>query len=70
MKNVFYYMLKDLFVLFFFGYLEKRLDKKATVNCRIYDVTDWTTSNCNLHIIQYLKKYKSNRARNLLVNKA
>ena len=24
-----------------FGYVEKRLDKKATVNFKIYDVTNW-----------------------------
>ena len=40
-------MLKALFVLdiltflsCFFGYIEKRLDKAATINFKIYDVMD------------------------------
>ena len=55
MKNAFYFMLKALFVLeiftflsWLFGYVEKRLDKKAMVNFKIYDVTDWTTNNYNI----------------------
>ena len=32
------------------------LDKKLMVNFKIYDVTDWSTNNCNTHIAQYLKK--------------
>ena len=59
MKNAFYFMLKDLFVLEefiflsgLFGYAEKLLDKKTMVN----DVTDWTTNNYNTLIAQYLKK--------------
>ena len=61
MKNAFYFILKALFALEIlkflsglFGYVEKQLDKKAMVIFKIY-VTDWTASNCNLHIIQYLK---------------
>ena len=41
-------MLKALFVLeiittlsWLFGYVETQLDKKAMVNFKIYDVTDW-----------------------------
>ena len=56
-------MLKALFVLgiitflsWLFGYAEKRLDKKTTVNFNTCDVTNWTTDNYNTHIIQYLKK--------------
>ena len=56
-------MLKALFVLetftilsWLFGYVEKRLYKKAKVNFKIYDVTDRTASNYNTHIAQYLKK--------------
>ena len=63
MKNAFYFILKALFVLdiftflsWVFGYVEKRLDKKAMVNFKIYDVTDWTTNIYNIHIAQYLKK--------------
>ena len=57
MKNAFYFMLKALlfleiftFLYWLFGYVEKRLDKKATVNFKIYDITDYTTINCNTHI--------------------
>ena len=63
LKNTFYFMLKALFVLeiftylsWLFGYVEKGLDKKAIVNFKIYDVTDWTTNNYNTLIAQYLKK--------------
>ena len=54
MKNAFYFMLKALCVLEIFtflsllpGYAEKRLDKKANVNSKIYDITHWATNNCN-----------------------
>ena len=54
-------MIKAVFKIFtllsrIFGYLEKRLDKKAMVNFKLYDVTDWTTNNYNTHIAQYLEK--------------
>ena len=49
MKNAFYFfyfLLKALFVLkifqvlsSLFGYVEKRLDKKANVNFKIHDIT-------------------------------
>ena len=65
MKNAFYFMLIALFVLKvckflsrLFGNVEKRFDKKAMVNFKIYDVTDWTTNNYNTHIIQYRKNEK------------
>ena len=63
MTNALYFMLKALFVFeifaflsWSFGYVEKRLDKEAKVNFKIYDVTAWTTNNCNTLIDQYLKK--------------
>ena len=63
MKNVFYFMLKALFIIsiftFFswlFGHVEKPLEKKANVIFKIYNVTDWETNNCNTDIAQYLKK--------------
>ena len=62
MKNAFYFILKALFILevftffWFFGYVEKRLDKKAKVNFKIYDVIDRETNSCNTHIALYLKK--------------
>ena len=56
-------MIKALFVLeiftflsWVFSYVEKWLDEKAMVNFKIYDVTNWTTNNCNTHITQYLNK--------------
>ena len=56
-------MLTALFVLEIFtflssllGYAEKRVDKKVTVNFKIYDVTDCTASNHNTHTAKYLKK--------------
>ena len=61
MKNVFSFMFKALFVLeiftflsWLFGYVERCLDKKAIVNFKIYDVTNWTASNYNTH---YPKRY-------------
>ena len=52
----------SIFVLNF-GNVEKRLDKKAKVNFKIYDITDWTTNNCNTHIAQYLRLFfKPNQA--------
>ena len=39
-----------------FGYAEKRLDKKAMVNFKIFGVTDWAAIIYNIHIAQYLKK--------------
>ena len=63
MKSDFYLILKTLFVLviftflsYLFGYVLKRLDKKAKVNFNIYYVADWTTNNYNPHIVSYLKK--------------
>ena len=64
MKNAFYFMLKIscfrsrdiyIFVLTFRLY-KKRLDKKAIVNFKIYNITGWTENNCNAPIAQYLKK--------------
>ena len=62
MKIVFYFMLKVVFVLeifafssWLFGYVEKRRNKKVKVSFKIYDVTDWTTSDFNTYIVQYLK---------------
>ena len=56
-------MLKALFVLeififlsLLFGYAEKRLDEKAMVNFKTFDVTDWAINNYNTCITQNLKK--------------
>ena len=57
MKNAFYLMLKVLFDLKIFKFMsrlffhvEKRLDKKAKVNFKNFDATDWETNNYNPHI--------------------
>ena len=39
-----------------FGCVEKRLDKEAMVNFKIYDVTGQTARNYKTHIAQYLMK--------------
>ena len=36
-----------------FGHVGKRLDKKASVNFKIYEVTIWETNNYNTHTAQY-----------------
>ena len=35
------------FLLWLFGYVEKRLVRTAKVNLKIYDVPDWPANNCN-----------------------
>ena len=69
-------MLKALFVfsdIYFlvltFCLCKKRLDKKAMLNFKIYDVTDWTANNCNIHITQYLKKERQSGNEIWSVNK-
>ena len=42
------------FLLFFFGHVEKRLDKKANVNFEIYGVISWERNNCNINTAEYL----------------
>ena len=57
-KNIFYFIL-NTFVsvkIFLFGFVGKQLHRKAKVNFKIYDTTDWETNNHNTHIAQYLKK--------------
>ena len=63
MKYDFYIILKALFVLQIFkfcpdvfGHVEKRLDKNAKINFKIYDVTTWLKNNDNKHNAQNLKK--------------
>ena len=59
MKNASYSMLKALFSIkvikflyWIFGHREKPLDKKAKINFKIYNVTDWKTSKSNTYIPQ------------------
>ena len=44
----------SIFALTFWS-CRKRLDEKGVVSFKIYDVIDWTISNYNTHIAQYLK---------------
>ena len=41
-----------------FGDVEKRLYLKDMVDFKIYDVATRKTSNCIIHIAQYLKKHR------------
>ena len=63
MKNDFYFILEALFAFKIFQFLSRlfdhvgeRLDKKAKINFKIYDVTNWKANNCDSHIAQYFKK--------------
>ena len=64
MKKAFYFMLKALFILelFTFGYIEKWVDKKAMVNFKIYDFTNWTTNDYNKHRLPDISRSKGNQA--------
>ena len=66
MKNSFYFMVNSYFKALFvfeistflscpFGYVGKRIDKKAMVNFKIYDI-GWIINNYNSYVAQYLKK--------------
>ena len=70
-KNAFYFMLKAIFVVeiskflsWLLGYVEKRFDKKAKVNFKIYDVTYWTTNTYDIHITES-HEVTATRQRNL-----
>ena len=72
MKNVFYFMLKALFVLeifsflsWLFGYVEKRFDKKAEVHSKIYDVPDWTINNYNAKNTAILPDFRAIRQKTM-----
>ena len=61
MKNIFYFILKALFVLkifkflsWLFGHVEKKTWLETSVNFEIHDVTAWLRKNYNTHIAQYL----------------
>ena len=77
MKNAFYFMLKALFVLkiftflaWLFGHVGKRLDKKAKVNFKIYDVINRDANNYNnTDIAWYLKKWMQSVNEMFLVNR-
>ena len=57
MNNVFYFILKAFFVKSFcLNHTEKLLYKKAKVNFKIYDFTNWIANNYNKHIARYFQK--------------
>ena len=43
------------FLMRILGHVEKRLNNKAKVNLKMYEVTNWIINNFT-HIVQYLKK--------------
>ena len=56
-------MLKALFIFeiftflpWLFAYVEKRLDEKAKINFKIYDVTDWTLQHTYCPISKPVKQ--------------
>ena len=57
MKNAFYFTLKALFVLKIFDYVGKRLDKKAIVYFKVYDIIGRAANNYN----GYIAKNKAER---------
>ena len=61
MKNIFYFILKDLIVLKVFKFLSrlsgdvgKQLEQKRKISFKIYDVTTCETISYNALIAQYL----------------
>ena len=46
------------FLFWIFGHAEKRLDKKAQVNFKIYDTANLITNNFSRHITRYHKIFK------------
>ena len=43
--NAFCFILKALFIVEILSYVEKLLDKKAMLNFKIYDVSNWKKIN-------------------------
>ena len=63
MKNAFHFNLKVISTLKifkscadFFGHVGRRLDKRAKVSFKIYDITKLVTNNFNTNFTEYLKK--------------
>ena len=48
------------FLSWYFAYVEKRLDKKAMDNFKIYDIPDWTNNNYNTQ--PNISRHKGNQA--------
>ena len=56
------------FLSWLFDHIEKRFDKKAKVNFKVYDI-DWEINNCSTHIAQYFKKWRQSGNEVSLVNR-
>ena len=56
--EIFFFLKYLNFLSSLFGPFEKRLDWKEKVNFKFYDVAIWETNNCNVHIAQYLEKWR------------
>ena len=50
-----------IFKYFFCGHAEKRLEKKAEINFKIYDFIYWGINNYNTQIVEYIKTLKAIR---------
>ena len=55
-KNNLYFLKMSTFLSRLFCHVGKRLDKKAKVNYKSYEIKDWTENNYNKHIAKYFKK--------------
>ena len=62
MKNAFYFILNDLFVVrifkllsLIFSHVEKQLHWKDKVRLKFFDITTWDTDNCSTQISQKVK---------------
>ena len=58
------------FLFWIFVHVGKWLDKKAKVNFKVSDGTNWITNNYNTNIARYLKKQKQSDNEIWSVNKA
>ena len=56
MLKILFFLKIFAFLSWYFGYIEKRLDKEIKFHFKIYDIKDCTTSMYNTHIAPYLKK--------------
>ena len=70
MKKVFYFMIKAQFILetftflpLLFGYVEKRLDKKAIINFRNYGATEWKQI-ITIQLLHFISRSNGNQTTN------
>ena len=59
LKNTYFTHLRSSIFFFLFspfGPVEKRLDMKAMINFKIYDVKNWETNNYNIGFARHLMK--------------